>query len=1184
MRHILIIFLLAFSLTSYGQSTPPPASRGSDNATQVDRFVTALKRLGIPTAATDTLSPALQLTDAENSAKLLFNTTSQKLRLYIPGSGWRDATPIDLTNYYTKSQVDSLLSELPTGASNLSISSRTDTTVIVGNSNGTGVTLPPVNTSQAGVMPASDKTKLDGIESGAQVNTVTDVAGKTGAVDIDKTDVGLDQVDNTSDEDKPVSNATQDSLNLKENAFSKGNLVQGTNVTLSGTLTNRLVGSGNVTINASQPAAQTLTSYFYQIGISGGNSVNVQGVTTHNKPVSTTAPIGPGLYPFTNTTGSEGYPGAAGGGIYYNRGGASSQLGAFHIWKASVTNENVLYYNSGTGASTMSSYEAIASREHVAATYLPLSQKGANNGVATLGVDGKVPSAQLPSGGMQYQGTWNASTNTPTLSDGTGTDGYYYRVSTSGTQDLGSGSISFTAGDDVIHNGSIWQRVPSSASVASVNGYTGAVVLDATDVGAVPDTRTINGKVLSSDVTLDADDVGAIDTETDPTVESHIKDITTGDIADWDGKLDSTRRVTDFSSPDNLNVPSVQAVVNYVSSQIPGAQTLSLTGAAGTIGISGGNNVGLTSLNRVVLSNAFPSVTGLGFHHLVNSTSSTGWPAEGGASIRVNRADLTSTTGGSFEIWKSVSNDGKLRLNLGTTGTSWTGWQTFATEEFTAATYVPLARTITVNGTPYALSSNISFTTPNTTYTAGTGLTLTGTVFTPTFGTTSGTVAQGNHTHDTATVSVSGFMTPYDKARIAAFSPDGLATLGTSQTFTAAKTFNGASANLTMYEGSGGASPFIYFRNTNNSINGDTTSMYYNSGTGGHVIRVNGTARLTTTSSGITVNGAISGTGSGITGLNGSNISTGTIPFARLPVGTSSSTVAVGDHTHAFSAITSTPTTLSGYGITDAVSSSTTRTANTVYAGPTTGSAAAPTFRALVAADLPATAVLTNKATQVMSVQLAFNGSGANILMNERATGLSPYIYFRNTDNSISGTNTSMVLAAGSGGYTFAVSGTNRLTVNSTGISVTGSISGSGSGITGLNASNLADGTVPAVRLPAATTSTQGALSAADKTKLDGYGNPAPYDLAAGTTITWANGVTQYTSLSANRSYTVTMSAGNALDVQIKNTAGSTVTMTFSGADLPDGEDGTIPAGKRAVFSFKRFNGTDSAVVTKVIF
>ena len=46
---------------------------------------------------------------------------------------------------------------------------------------------------------------------------VTSVAGKTGAVTLAKSDVGLGNVDNTSDEDKPVSTATQTALNGKAN-------------------------------------------------------------------------------------------------------------------------------------------------------------------------------------------------------------------------------------------------------------------------------------------------------------------------------------------------------------------------------------------------------------------------------------------------------------------------------------------------------------------------------------------------------------------------------------------------------------------------------------------------------------------------------------------------------------------------------------------------------------------------------------------------------------------------------------------------------------------------------------------------------------------------------------------------------------------------------------------------------
>lgn len=45
--------------------------------------------------------------------------------------------------------------------------------------------------------------------------------------------------------------------------------------------------------------------------------------------------------------------------------------------------------------------------------------------------------------------------------------------------------------------------------VESVNGKIGNVSLNANDVGAVPTTRTVNGKALSGDVSLNAGDVGA---------------------------------------------------------------------------------------------------------------------------------------------------------------------------------------------------------------------------------------------------------------------------------------------------------------------------------------------------------------------------------------------------------------------------------------------------------------------------------------------------------------------------------------------------------------------------------------------------------------------------------------------------------------------------------------------------
>ncbi len=59
---------------------------------------------------------------------------------------------------------------------------------------------------------------------------------------------------------------------------------------------------------------------------------------------------------------------------------------------------------------------------------------------------------------LEYKGSWNAQTNvSPTLADGTGNTGDIYIVSVGGSQDLGSGEITFQEGDWVIYNGSVWE-------------------------------------------------------------------------------------------------------------------------------------------------------------------------------------------------------------------------------------------------------------------------------------------------------------------------------------------------------------------------------------------------------------------------------------------------------------------------------------------------------------------------------------------------------------------------------------------------------------------------------------------------------------------------------------------------------------------------------------------------------
>lgn len=84
-------------------------------------------------------------------------------------------------------------------------------------------------------------------------------------------------------------------------------------------------------------------------------------------------------------------------------------------------------------------------------------------------------------GGSQYQGTWNASTNTPALASGVGTKGYYYIVSVAGTTNL-DGITDWNLGDWAIFDGTAWQQVDNTDAVVSVNGYTGAVSLTTSDI------------------------------------------------------------------------------------------------------------------------------------------------------------------------------------------------------------------------------------------------------------------------------------------------------------------------------------------------------------------------------------------------------------------------------------------------------------------------------------------------------------------------------------------------------------------------------------------------------------------------------------------------------------------------------------------------------------------------------
>lgn len=89
---------------------------------------------------------------------------------------------------------------------------------------------------------------------------------------------------------------------------------------------------------------------------------------------------------------------------------------------------------------------------------------GQADGIATLDSNGRIPYNQLPESAMEFMGTWNANTNTPTITQGVGVNGQFYVVSTAGTWN----NIKFYANDRIIFDGNTSQWIRLEGNVLKV--------------------------------------------------------------------------------------------------------------------------------------------------------------------------------------------------------------------------------------------------------------------------------------------------------------------------------------------------------------------------------------------------------------------------------------------------------------------------------------------------------------------------------------------------------------------------------------------------------------------------------------------------------------------------------------------------------------------------------------------
>ena len=335
----------------------------------------------------------------------------------------------------------------------------------------------------------------------------------------------------------------------------------------------------------------------------------------------------------------------------------------------------------------------------------PTGATGASGGTGGTGGPGTTNwnvIVDKPGAILNYKGTWNASTNTPTLSDSTGSGGDVYRVSVGASRNLGSGSVSWDVGDYAIWSPvtSSWEKADTTDAVSSVAGRTGAVTLTSADLGA--------SGTASASTFLRGDNTWATPAGIGRSISTVTSDATVGSAANTDYvvfaniagtggdtlynsvslllNMDGTNGSTTFTdaSPNGFTVtPNGNAQISTAQSKFGGASALfDGTGDFLTIPDNaalefGGSNLTWEMWVKTTTSDAFDTLlsrtgvsgftTGM-FSIMMNAASSTA------GDVAVYVADFSTSTPLLLTTGASVRDDAWHHIAIVRNGSAWAAY------------------------------------------------------------------------------------------------------------------------------------------------------------------------------------------------------------------------------------------------------------------------------------------------------------------------------------------------------------------------------------------------------------------------------------------------------------------------------------------------------------------------------